>query len=228
MTSNDSKESRPRWGTRKNLIVSPAFQWKYTAIIVGGVFVVSIIMSSALYGFLYEQARARTVHLATTSQMETLTSIVIASLLFAVVPAGAFGLWSLMLTHRICGPMTVMAGNLRTLAAGRFPKQRELRKRDEFKDFYRLLGRTIEAMKARKEANLDVLLEIASIARDAANGDDQARKKAIAEVSSRVQGLCAEATEMLGTDLDRTEPSALPDDSIGVRDTPHVLTRASG
>lgn len=228
MTTNDSNETRPRWGTRKSLIVTPAFQWKYTAMIVGGVFVLSAIMSTALYGFLYEQARARTVYLVTTSQMETLASIAIASLLFAVVPAGAFGLWSLMLTHRICGPMTVMAGNLKTLAAGRFPKQRGLRKRDEFKAFYRLLGRTIEAMKARKEANLDILLEIESITRDAANGDDQARKKAIAEVSSRVQGLCAEASEMLGTDLDHTEPSVLPDESVGVDDTPHVLTGTAG
>ena len=81
MATNDSKETRPRWGTRKSLIVTPAFQWKYTAMIVVSVFVFSTIMSTALYGFLYEQARARTVYMSSTSQMETMVSIVIASLM---------------------------------------------------------------------------------------------------------------------------------------------------
>ena len=87
-------------------------------------------------------ARELAVLPATATLSSSAFIIIASSLGFAVLAAAAFGLWSITVTHRICGPMFVMERYLREMAAGRFPKKRPLRQKDAFKEFYDVLWRT--------------------------------------------------------------------------------------
>ena len=55
---------------------------------------------------------------------------------FSLVTAGTLGVWSFIVSHRICGPLFVIERFIGELASGRFPKLRPLRQKDEFKSFY--------------------------------------------------------------------------------------------
>ncbi|MBN2079106.1 MAG: hypothetical protein JW838_09065 [Spirochaetes bacterium] len=57
-----------------------------------------------------------------------LTGIVLALVLFAYL---------IVITHRISGPLYVLSRHMRDIMEGREPDLRDLRKNDEFKDFYR-------------------------------------------------------------------------------------------
>ena len=142
--------------------------------VVVGVFLVSAFISVQLWGILYQQARARTLYHATASGDEIRLGILLFALAFAVAPALAVGLWSMFVTHRICGPIRVMENYLEQLALGRFPKRRSLRKKDEFKEFYDVLWHAIYSLEERKRSDLAALGEVLRTARSAAAEDDDA------------------------------------------------------
>lgn len=53
------------------------------------------------------------------------------------------------ITHRISGPVYVMSGYMKEIIEGKLPTPRDLREKDEFKDFYELFREMIEAIKKR-------------------------------------------------------------------------------
>src|SRR5262245_38755540 len=123
----------PKSYRRKQYLINPGFQWKVAGTIAVAVFLFSILISITLYGTLHQQARLRAANPVTYSA--DVTSVMICfGLGFAAITAGGVGLWSILMTHRVCGPMYVMKRYLLELAGGRLPSLRPLRKRDEFKD----------------------------------------------------------------------------------------------
>ncbi len=161
---------------RQMRLVNPAFQWKYTASVVLGAFFVYTLMSLMLFWVLHQQARARTLNPIATNAWENTSVIVIAAAAFAVVLAIALGAWSFIMTHRICGPLFVMERYLGELAAGRFPKRRPLRKKDEFKEFYNEFWRAMDAVKARERSHLEAMNRLLNTAQSAAQADDEERQ----------------------------------------------------
>lgn len=151
--------SRPQ-ARRRVRIINPAFQWKYTAVIIVAVFFLCTMLGTVLYGVLFQQARARLIDPTSSNPWENTMVLMGASGAFAVVVAAALGIWSVIMTHRICGPIYVMEGYLTSLAQGRFPRRRPLRKKDEFKEFYDLFWRAIEAMKDQRQNELHRLSEV--------------------------------------------------------------------
>ena len=57
----------------------------------------------------------------------------------------------IFITHRISGPIFVMARYLRDVREGKTPSGRPLRKRDELKEFFAELQETVEHLKKKKE-----------------------------------------------------------------------------
>ena len=143
-----------------NLVLRPAFQWKYTVAVVLGVFLVSAFIGIELFGVLYQQARARVLYQPTVNGAEIRTAILLSTLAFALLPAVGFGVWAMFVTHRICGPLEVMEHCLNELKRGRFPKHRSLRKRDEFKDFHDVLWGAIRALEVGKRSELAALANV--------------------------------------------------------------------
>ncbi len=53
------------------------------------------------------------------------------------------------ITHRITGPVHVMSGYMNDIIEGKLPTPRDLREKDEFKEFYNLFRKMIESIKER-------------------------------------------------------------------------------
>ncbi len=52
-------------------------------------------------------------------------------------------------THRIAGPVFVMSNYMKEIIDGKHPQLRQLRRKDEFKEFYALFSRMVESIKKR-------------------------------------------------------------------------------
>jgi len=72
----------------------------------------------------------------------------------AVVGAGFGGV---LLSHRVAGPAMLMRRYLSTLAQGRYPRVRNLRKRDELNDLFIAVGGAIEQVRARDVEQVELL-----------------------------------------------------------------------
>ena len=202
-------ETRKR---RRQYIINPAFQWKFSAWIMIDVFAVCVLLALALYGVMERNVRWRVLNPDTPHTGETILLIVGFAAGFAVVAAAGLGLWSIIITHRFCGPLFVVGRCLDELAAGRFPKRRPLRKKDEFKDFYALFWRTIDSLKTEKRGELSALTEILDVVKSASNADDEARRNACDLVAARLEAMRAETVDALGDELDDV-PDSSPSDS---------------
>jgi len=184
--------SRPR-GRRKQLFIDPAFQWRFAALVTACVFVIALLTSIVLYGLLYEQARARTLYLAPASAWSSTLSIVGFAGGFAITVGAAFGLWSVIASQRVCGPLLVMRSYLNELAIGRIPEMRDLRKGDEFQDVYAALRAAVNRLAAERRTAQADLAEALVLIRTIENGAETVRAQALAALRAHVESLHAQA-----------------------------------
>lgn len=191
---------------RRQYIINPAFQWKYAVTIGLAVFLISTIIGSVLYGVLHHQARLRMMHPETYVADVTLV-IFLFGLLFAVVTAAGVAAWSILMTHRICGPLFVMEQYLMQLADGRIPKPRALRQKDEFKGFYTSFQQAMKSLRKRRREELDSLTEALAIVCSASGSTDVSREEFLESAASRLELLRKAAMESIG---DRIELASAP------------------
>jgi methyl-accepting chemotaxis protein len=198
---NDAKTYR-----RKQYLINPSFQWKIAGTIAIAVFLFTVLISITLYGTLHQQARLRAADpMGYTAEV---TSIMICfGLGFAAITAGGVGLWSILMTHRICGPMFVMKRYMLELAEGRLPSLRPLRKRDEFKDLYDAFDLAISALRSAKQRELMQLNTAMDAIRQSQTGDTAATRQAIQTVMDRIEGLRVKAQEALAESKPQTTES---------------------
>ena len=203
MASDPTEKSggKKRRGRRRSYLINRAFQWKYTAVVVVAVFITATFMSYVLFGVLHQQARARVVNPAVVGVWENTLVIGLAGLAFSVALAFAFGMWTILITHRICGPMFVIEGYLNDLKQGRIPKPRTLRKKDEFKAFHEAFRDTIDALKVSKQSELEQLNKALEIARSGSEGDDRARKQTLELLRAQLASMSRDAAKSLGKEF---------------------------
>ncbi|HRX85759.1 MAG TPA: hypothetical protein P5572_12140 [Phycisphaerae bacterium] len=197
-TSAPTVMSPRRRGRRKTVFINPGFQWRYAALVAGGVFVVALLMCTVMYGVLYDQARARLLYLAPAHALENTVSLVLFAGVFAGVMAAAFGLWAAILSQRICGPLYVMEGQLKQLAEGRIPHMRALRRNDEFKPFYASLCQAMEQLRQGKRADLDAVADALELIRTVQNGPETVRPQALGALRDRLEAIRAQSASALG------------------------------
>ena len=185
---------------RRKYVIDPGFQWKYAALIAAVVFLISGLMSSLLYGMLHQQARLRAMSPSTYSAEVTLV-LVGFGVAYAVVTAAGVGAWSLIMTHRICGPLFVLERFIRELGQGRIPNIRPLRKKDEFKALYATFTDTVEVLKAHKLADLATLTKVVERANAAADADETACREALRSLTSDVNAMRKALAEAVGAEL---------------------------
>lgn len=203
MLRNDSGTSstnaRPQW-SRKQRVINPSFQWKYTLTLALTAFVVCSAMSLALYGVLHQQARMRATN-PESAPAAVATVILCFGAGFGLVSAIALGIWSIFVTHRICGPLFVLSGYFTELGTGRIPKPRPLRKKDEFKDLYATFKKTTESLRSQRESELAALTQAEAIAHSVADGDLEACQHALESIANRLAELRKQAMESLGEEF---------------------------
>jgi len=191
-----SPARRPR--RRKRLLVNPDFQWKFAGWIMLDVFVLCAAMGVVLYGVLAQHVRTQVINPKAHGFAESVAFILGFAAFFAAAAAAGFGLWSILVTHRLCGPIHVVGQHLQELIRGSIPKCRTLRRKDEFRAFYELFGRAMDTLRTRKAAELDTLNGIMEVIQ-AAGDSEAARRRALESVVDAVRVLRdAAATAVYG------------------------------
>lgn len=203
-TTNEHPANRPRC-FRRQYIINRRFQLKYTGLAAFCVFAVSLVASIAIYFIQFQESQARILSSAWTHAQENTFAIGLFGVIFAGAMAVGFGLWSIMVTHRICGPIFVIRRFLDDLMAGSFPTRRALRAKDDFNDFYDHFWRTIDALRTKKHeetAQLSDALYLAASA--AAKTDSDAGKSDLRALITILDTLCAEGSKALRIERDDT------------------------
>lgn len=201
-SANQTAARRPS-PIRRTYVINAAFQWKYTILVVVGVFIASSVISSVLFGILHERARSAVLNQtnpAAVGAWQSGSIVMIAGLTFAAVLGAGLGVWTMLVTHRIYGPIHVIEQLLGELAKGRFPRRRPLRRKDEFKGFYDVFWRTVTNLKAAKQRQLESLTEALALARSTGEGD----QAALASLAKRLETLRNECAVALGDATDET------------------------
>jgi hypothetical protein len=86
--------------------------------------------------------------------------------------AGLMGLFGLVLTHRVAGPIHVMGLYIATLAAGRYPRMRPLRKNDELRGFFDRLSEAVDRIRERESEEARLLDEVIEVLEPLASTQD--------------------------------------------------------
>lgn len=188
---------------RATYVINPRVQWRYALSIAAMAFLMSTILSSVLYGVLHHQARMRLIDPVGYSTNAG-PAVLLFALAFAFVTAGGIGLWCIMMTHRMCGPMYVLSQHFKTLSEGRFPKMRNLRKKDEFKELYAGFRDAVDTMKCSREKELDAFNNMLGNAKSAMDSDDHACRQALEAMACQMNDMRKDLCDALGQEMDET------------------------
>lgn len=158
-------------------IVDAKFQWKYTILIMA----LGVGVMGVMGGFLYRShvENTRVLDLGANEALrEQVAQNDQSFLLILVATIVAMGimlsLWGLIVTHRISGPLYIVARYMQSLAGGQYPDMRPLRKRDELQSFFAVFEETVGALKARDEAAVRDIEAAVTAARKTAETDPKA------------------------------------------------------
>ncbi len=208
-SANKAKRSVPKHGRRKKYIINPAFQWKYISIVAGGAFVASCLMGTVLYGLVYYQARERLLHLSQSAPLENTYGILIFAGAFALLMAVGFAVWTMILTHRIGGPIHVMTNYFADLANSKIPRVRPLRDKDEFKSFHEAFKRAADSLRCDREAEIKMLDEALELANQA--GQHSTQTESMNELVTKLKSLHLHVASMISTDGHAPQATRTPD-----------------
>jgi len=140
---------------RRTYLVDRSFQLKYILLLMGWGLVLA-----ALFGLWAYQAQAQAVELLASEPGQRALAghagrqLLWVLLAIAALSSAALGLLGFILTHRVAGPIYVMGHFLTTLAEGRYPSRRALRKHDELKTFHAHFLQVIDALRERERIQL--------------------------------------------------------------------------
>jgi hypothetical protein len=188
------KDNRPR--RRMIPIVDARFQWKYTLAIMA----FGVGLTAVMGWFLYRAYASTTRAIELTEYPEVREElmrgdqlILLWLIILIVVMGVGLGFWGLITTHRICGPLYIVARYLNVLAGGRYPDMRPLRKHDELQEFFSVFEDAINTLRNRDRAALRELEVAIADAKTGASGDARASLDAALDFLERRRDAIAAA-----------------------------------
>lgn len=156
MSVDTQPSSRPHVVRRKYLL-DAGFQLRYmlrlAALGGGGVMLVGVLAYRA-HRTAVESGASPLALAASGETMLWLTG------LGALAVAGLLALFGLVLTHRVAGPVYVMSLYIATIAAGRYPRMRPLRKKDELRGFFDRLTEAVDRIREREAEEARLLSDV--------------------------------------------------------------------
>jgi hypothetical protein len=158
MSTDSHSPSRPHV-LRRNYLLDRGFQLKYIVrlALLGGSGV------ALVGGLAYRVHAAAMAHgpapQALDSSGRTLLLLAVLGTLGSALLLGLFGL---VLTHRVAGPVHVMSLYMAALAAGRYPRLRPLRKKDELRGFFERFSEAVDRIRGREAEEARLLAEALS------------------------------------------------------------------
>ena len=173
--------SQKRSWRRRTYLIDREFQLKYI-IMLATIGAGSIGLFGALAWW------AQTAALEAGSSAEGLAGMTILwlTVLAVVGTAVALGLFGLVFTHRVAGPVYVMNLYVEALAAGHYPRLRQLRKYDELKKFFDRFSHAVERIRAREADEARALADAMAAFQPLATTEEaRAALKVLEELHSR-------------------------------------------
>ena len=137
-------------------MIDRGFQLKYTLLLVA----VGAVVSALFGGMMYLAHLDATRSLGAAAQAELAhaeTTQLALTVAMSALMAAALGLFGILITHRVAGPVYVMSHYISVLAKGRYPIMRPLRKRDELKNFFDRFQSAIESLRTREAEEAEQL-----------------------------------------------------------------------
>jgi len=200
---------------RRRYIVNSAFQWKYALGVASVVLVVSSILSCVQFGMLHEQARLRAAS-PESFYANVTTIILLFGVGFALLTALGVGVWSIVATHRICGPLFILERYLGELGENRIPKVRPLRKKDEFKELFATFTTSMDKLRAQRSQEKETIkAAMQKLEALTSNGEERQRPNLV-QAKEDLDQLCRDITMSLGEDYVPGKPETLSASSISV------------
>lgn len=132
---------------RRLRVIKPRSQWRLIGIAVSAVFAVSAVVTALNFGAFYYHARS--IAIGSESAVSATVMLIVQACLAAIAPAAAVAIFTLLITHRIFGPVAVMEHMVSEFAQGKFPKRRSLRKKDELRTLHALICDAVDHYEER-------------------------------------------------------------------------------
>jgi hypothetical protein len=158
MSEDTQKGQRPSHA-RRTYLLDREFQLKYI-LLFAGIGAGSILVFGLLAHRVYVSSQASGVDGAET--LLWLTG------LGTLGVGGVLGLFGLLFTHRVAGPVHVMSLYVAALAAGRYPRLRPLRRKDELKRFFDRFSEAVDRIRQREAEEAHALESALTALRDTA------------------------------------------------------------
>jgi hypothetical protein len=179
--SSGTVGSQKRTWHRRTYLIDREFQLKY-------IFLLASIGagSMGLFGALAWWADTAALDAGTAAEGFAGMTILWLTALAVVGSAVALGLFGLVFTHRVAGPVHVMNLYVEALAAGHYPRLRPLRRYDELKNFFDRFSHAVERIRAREADEAQALgRALVAFGPLATTEEARAALKAIEELHSR-------------------------------------------
>ncbi len=143
---------------RRTFLVDRRFQLKYTFIIV----FVGVAVSTLLGYFIYRLTLENTKILMLDPEMQDKVSMFDTAVIFyfvgfVVLMALVLFIWGIVITHRVAGPIFIVSRFLRQIADNLVPPDRQLRKRDEFQEFFDTYTAMVNSLKKQHRDECECL-----------------------------------------------------------------------
>ncbi len=157
---------------RKQFLINRAFQIKYTVIIAVIGIIIAVLWGTLFYKASKENSQQMLMLVQMDPNLSSMTDIIKEKLaaedskimlyLIAFVVAIFLSLviWGILITHRIAGPIFIISRYVDSIADGKIPETRPLRKKDELKEFFDKFSRMIEALKERENVDIVVINDV--------------------------------------------------------------------
>jgi hypothetical protein len=143
---------------RRTFLVDRRFQLKYTMIIV----LVGVAVSALLGFFIYRLTLENTKILMLDPELREKvsmfdTAVVFYFIGFMVLMALFLFIWGIVITHRVAGPIFIVSRFLRQIGDNLVPPTRQLRKRDEFQEFFDTYTAMVNSLKQQQRSEFENL-----------------------------------------------------------------------
>ncbi len=178
---------------RRRYVVDSRLQWKYALLASLAVLITSGTMSFLVHYLQFRQTQARILSSDWTTAENSTAAVALTAAILGVAIAACAGLTIIFVTHRICGPIYVLRSSLDELVAGRFPKRRSLRRKDELTDLHDHFFKAVETLEAEKTFEQTVLQEVAKSMREIAEAAETPQRARLERAISRLDSLCERA-----------------------------------
>jgi hypothetical protein len=181
MASDTVLDSQKRTWKRRTYLIDREFQLKY-------IFMLTFMGAGCvgLFGGLAWWAHIMELEAGSAAEGVAGMTILLLTVLAVVGTATALGLFGLVFTHRVAGPVYVMNLYVEALAAGHYPRLRPLRKYDELKKFFDRFSHAVDRIRAREAEEAQALSQAMAAFQPLATTEEaRAALKTLEELLSR-------------------------------------------